>query len=77
MSVEDKSDHSTESNEGPQHGFIDVCKKTVADIKEAGTYKNERVITTAQGMKISVNGQEVINLCANNYLGLANHPRVV
>jgi glycine C-acetyltransferase len=77
MTVEDKSDHSTASNEAPQHGFIDVCKKTVADIKEAGTYKNERVITTAQGMKISVNGQEVINLCANNYLGLANHPRLV
>jgi glycine C-acetyltransferase len=78
MTVDNKSDHSTESNEGPaQHGFIDVCKKTVADIREAGTYKNERVITTAQGMKISVNGQEVLNFCANNYLGLANHPRVV
>lgn len=72
------SENSTKSEDAPaQHGFIDVCKQTIADIREAGTYKNERVITTAQGMNISVNGQEVLNLCANNYLGLANHPRVV
>lgn len=44
---------------------------------EAGTYKTERVITSAQDMEIEANGQRVLNFCANNYLGLSNHPRVV
>lgn len=46
-------------------------------MQEAGTYKIERVITTAQDMEITANGKRVINFCANNYLGLSNHPRVV
>lgn len=47
-------------------------------IKEAGLYKNERIITTAQTAQIKVStGQEVLNFCANNYLGLSNHPRLV
>lgn len=47
-------------------------------IREAGLYKNERVIRTPQGATIAVRGGEsVLNFCANNYLGLANHPRVV
>jgi glycine C-acetyltransferase len=58
-------------------GLTAVCKQTVADIKEAGTYKTERVISTAQDMMITANGKEVLNFCANNYLGLANHPRIV
>src|SRR5579871_2078563 len=46
-------------------------------IRQAGTYKNERVITTPQGATIRVaDGQPVLNLCANNYLGLAQHPAV-
>ncbi len=46
-------------------------------IRSAGTYKQERVITTAQGTSIRVaDGQPVLNLCANNYLGLAQHPAV-
>lgn len=49
----------------------------VEDIKTAGTYKQERVIQSAQGMEVIVNGKKVINFCANNYLGLSNHPRVV
>lgn len=48
------------------------------NIKAAGLYKSERVITTPQGAAIKVNtGEEVINFCANNYLGLSSHPRVI
>ncbi|MGQ1785396.1 MULTISPECIES: glycine C-acetyltransferase [unclassified Saccharicrinis] len=47
-------------------------------IKESGLYKNERIITTAQGADIKVStGKNVLNFCANNYLGLSSHPRVV
>ena len=46
-------------------------------MRQAGTYKIERVITSAQDMEINANGQRVLNFCANNYLGLSNHPRVV
>jgi len=50
----------------------------LADIREAGLYKNERVITTPQGADISTdNAGEVINFCANNYLGLSSHPKVI
>src|SRR5512133_38532 len=49
----------------------------LADIRGAGTYKRERVIVTPQGTTIRVaDGQPVLNLCANNYLGLAQHPEV-
>lgn len=51
---------------------------TLAEIQEAGLYKSERTITTPQSNHIAVpDAGEVINLCANNYLGLANHPTVV
>ncbi len=46
-------------------------------IREAGLYKQERIITTAQGAEIKTNGKAVINFCANNYLGLSSHPRVI
>ncbi|MHA8100686.1 glycine C-acetyltransferase [Aquirufa nivalisilvae] len=47
-------------------------------IKEAGLFKQERIITSPQGADIQLNtGQEVINFCANNYLGLSSHPRVI
>lgn len=53
-------------------------EKTLAEIRAAGTYKNERLITSPQGAEISVAGTgEVVNFCANNYLGLANHPEIV
>ena len=53
-------------------------KTQLAEIKEAGLYKNERVITTPQGADISTaEAGEVINFCANNYLGLSSHPKVI
>ena len=55
-----------------------ALEKELAAIKEAGLYKQERVIVTPQGADIKVStGQEVINFCANNYLGLSSHPKVV
>jgi len=52
-------------------------KKELEEIKSAGLYKEERVITSAQSSKIQSGGKEVVNLCANNYLGLSNHPTLV
>src|SRR6266487_4101720 len=50
----------------------------LADIRAAGTYKRERIIVTPQGTTIRVSdGKPVLNLCANNYLGLAQHPEVI
>lgn len=50
----------------------------LAEIKAAGLYKEERIITTPQDAVIKLqNGQEVINFCANNYLGLSSHPKVI
>ncbi|MDD3877354.1 MAG: glycine C-acetyltransferase [Bacteroidales bacterium] len=49
----------------------------IEEIKNAGLYKNERIITSPQGAEITLNtGQKVLNFCANNYLGLSSHPRV-
>ncbi|HNV82109.1 MAG: glycine C-acetyltransferase [Tenuifilaceae bacterium] len=53
-------------------------QKELAGIREAGLYKNERVIVTPQGAEIKVkSGEEVLNFCANNYLGLSNNPKLV
>jgi glycine C-acetyltransferase len=50
----------------------------LADIRDAGLYKDKRIITSAQGAAIAVStGEEVLNFCANNYLGLSNHPALV
>jgi glycine C-acetyltransferase len=54
-----------------------VLEKELSSIEEAGLYKRERIITTPQGAIINTNGKEVINFCANNYLGLSAHPRVI
>ena len=50
---------------------------TLAEIKEAGLYKEERLIESAQQAAITVKGKEVLNFCANNYLGLSNNPRLI
>lgn len=55
----------------------DHLSRILAEIKEAGLYKEERLIKSPQQATILVNGQEVLNFCANNYLGLSNHPRLI
>jgi glycine C-acetyltransferase len=55
-----------------------VLQKEIANIQEAGLFKKERIIKTPQGAEIKTSdGAEVINFCANNYLGLSSHPRVL
>ncbi|GIV36896.1 MAG: 2-amino-3-ketobutyrate coenzyme A ligase [Cyclobacteriaceae bacterium] len=55
-----------------------VLEKELSSIQEAGLYKKERIITSPQGADIVVQGgRQVINFCANNYLGLSSHPRVI
>src|SRR6266851_765528 len=57
--------------------FKEFVESQLGAIRAAGTYKNERVILTPQGTTIRVaDGKPVLNLCANNYLGLAQHPAV-
>ena len=53
-----------------------ILNTQLSDIKDQGTYKNERVIETAQEAEINVNGKKVLNFCANNYLGLANNNQI-
>jgi glycine C-acetyltransferase len=52
-------------------------QKELDSIREAGLFKKERIISTPQGADIVANGKAVINFCANNYLGLSSHPRVI
>jgi glycine C-acetyltransferase len=58
--------------------FTKHLRKTLAEVEAAGLTKRERIITTHQGARIAVaTGQKVLNLCANNYLGLADHPELI
>jgi len=58
--------------------FYSFIHDQIEQVKSEGLYKAERIITTAQQAKISVaSGEQVINFCANNYLGLANHPALI
>jgi glycine C-acetyltransferase len=59
------------------HSFKTVVGQQLAEIRDAGLYKAERRLLSAQGALIRVAEGEVMNLCANNYLGLANHPDIV
>lgn len=52
-------------------------QQTLAEIREAGLYKSERVITSAQRAEITVADKQVLNFCANNYLGLSDNPRLI
>ena len=49
----------------------------IEEIRDAGLYKDERIIRSPQGASIEVGDGEVLNFCANNYLGLADHPRLI
>ena len=55
----------------------DYLQKELADIREAGLYKEERIIESPQRAEIDVAGKKVLNFCANNYLGLSDNPRLV
>jgi glycine C-acetyltransferase len=57
--------------------FVRRISKEVIDIRDSGLYKKERVISSPQGAEIVVNGKTVLNFCANNYLGLSSHPKVI
>ena len=58
--------------------FKPFLTKELASIKEAGLYKKERVITSSQAAEITIQGgKQVLNFCANNYLGLSSHPKVI
>lgn len=57
--------------------FYKRLQGELQEIQEAGLYKNERFIESEQGAEITVNGKQVLNFCANNYLGLSSHPKVI
>jgi len=57
--------------------FVSRIGTELASIESAGLFKKERIITSEQGPEITVNGKQVLNFCANNYLGLSSHPDVV
>ena len=57
--------------------FVKRIAKEVEEIRTSGLYKTERIISSPQGAEITVNNKTVLNFCANNYLGLSSHPRVI
>ena len=57
--------------------YLDHLSRELEGLKEQGLFKEERVIASPQDAVIRAGGREVLNFCANNYLGLANHPRLV
>ncbi|MES2645667.1 MAG: glycine C-acetyltransferase [Bacteroidota bacterium] len=57
--------------------FVDRISEELKQIDEAGLIKKERIIISAQGPEITVNGKKVLNFCANNYLGLSSHPKII
>ena len=57
--------------------FLTDIKATLAEIEADGLYKRERAISTPQSTHITAEGRPMLNLCANNYLGLADHPALI
>ena len=57
--------------------LIQRLSAELEEIRTAGLFKNERIIESPQGPEIMVNGKKVLNFCANNYLGLSSHPKVI
>lgn len=81
MSMSNISIHYVHNQSGVQR-FYDVINEELDAIRAAGTFKNERVITSSQKPEINVQGKKddqvpQLNFCANNYLGLASHPEVI
>jgi glycine C-acetyltransferase len=61
-----------------KHDFYQQLQQQLEDLKHEGLYKQERIITSDQDAEITVQGgQQVLNFCANNYLGLANNPELI
>ncbi|RYE84271.1 MAG: aminotransferase class I/II-fold pyridoxal phosphate-dependent enzyme, partial [Hyphomicrobiales bacterium] len=60
-----------------QPAYLDHLRSVLTEIEAAGLYKRERQITGPQGGRVTVGGRQMVNLCANNYLGLAHHPDIV
>jgi glycine C-acetyltransferase len=56
---------------------IDWVKQEISSLKESGLYNNIRTLSSPQGAWLVVDGKKVLNFCSNNYLGLANHPKIV
>src|SRR6478672_821148 len=57
--------------------FTSRIGEELKEIADNGLFKKERIITSEQGPEIEVNGKKVLNFCANNYLGLSSHPKVI
>jgi glycine C-acetyltransferase len=57
--------------------FVNRIQRELSEIEAAGLFKKERIIESEQGAEIIVNGKTVLNFCANNYLGLSSHPKVI
>jgi glycine C-acetyltransferase len=57
--------------------FVKRIAQEIDEVRASGLYKMERVISSPQGAEITVNGKTVLNFCANNYLGLSSHPKVI
>src|SRR5690554_7937447 len=60
-----------------KNAFYQQLRDQIDEVKADGLYKSERYITSSQSSEIDVNGEHVLNFCANNYLGLANHPDLI
>ena len=57
--------------------LLGYIQAELADIRQSGLYKNERILLSPQQTRLEVADGEVLNFCANNYLGLANHPELI
>ena len=57
--------------------FLENITNELTNIENDGLYKKERIITSQQSAEIEVGGSKLLNFCANNYLGLSNHPRLI
>ena len=59
------------------NNFLNSLEKEIKNIKDAGLYKSERIIESPQDSEIIVNNKNVLNFCANNYLGLSNNKKLI